>query len=181
VDFVFDLGGDAAKLTDFSLNFPLLFRFLMANSPAPSVAVGVFDLMGLEGSESPVFIGLMYDTRVFDEPTPGTCPFRVAGGVVGSGFSFSFSLGVTRIPLEGDFDKGGVGSGTFSKVWDLRFGIGVGFGAKGGWQRPGEPDVVMLTGSNVLALRIGTGASEIGGVPTAGPVPCQRSSTEVFF
>ena len=155
----------------------------MANSPVPSVAVGVFDLTGFEGSESPVFIGLMYDTRVFDDPTPGKCPLRVAGGVIGNGFSLSLSLslGVTRIPFEGDFDKGVMGSGLFSNVWDFRLGIGVGFGARGGWQRPGEPDVVILIGSNVLALRIGTGTGEIVGMLTVGPVFCQRSSTGVFF
>jgi len=128
-DFAFDLGGDAAKLTDFSFNFPLLLRFRTPSSSAPSVAVGVFDLTGLGGSESPVFIGLMYDTRVFDEPTPGTCPFEVAGGVGDNGFSFS--LGVTRMPFEGDFDEGGVAD-PLSNVWDLRLGIDTGFCAKGG-------------------------------------------------
>jgi len=91
--------------------------------------MGVFDLTGLGGSESPVFIGLMYDTRVFDEPTPDTRPFEVEGGVLGTGLSFS--LGVTRMPFKGDLDKGGVGSGPFSNVWDLRFGIDIGFGGKG--------------------------------------------------
>lgn len=129
-DFAFDLGGDAAKLTDFSLNFPLLFRFRMPNSSAPSVAVGVFDLTGVGGSESPVFIGLIYDTRVFDEPTPAVCPLEVAGGVIDNGFSFS--LGATRMPFEGNFDKGGVASSPFSNVWDLRFGVDIGCGAGGG-------------------------------------------------
>jgi hypothetical protein len=78
----------------------------------------------------------MYDTRVFDEPTPGTYPFEAAGGVVDTGFS-SF-LGVTRIPFEGDFDKGGVASGPFSNVWDLRFGIDIGFRGQGRLETPGE-------------------------------------------
>lgn len=129
-DFAFDLGGDAAKLTDFSFNFPLLFRFRMPSSSAPSAAVGVFDLTGLGGSESPVFIGLTYDTRVFDEPTPGTCPFGVAGGVIDNGLSFS--LVVTRMPFKGGFDNGGVTSGSFSNAWDLRFGIDTGCGVRGG-------------------------------------------------
>lgn len=129
-DFAFDLGGDAAKLTDFSLSFPLLFRFRIPNSSTPSATVGVFDLIGVEGSESPVFIGLIYDTRVFDEPTPSTCPFEVAGGVIDNGFSFF--LGVTIIPFEVDFDKGGVVSDPSPNVWDLRLGNGIGFGARGG-------------------------------------------------
>ena len=174
-DFAFDLGGDAAKLTDFSLDFPLPLRFRMPNSSATSLTVGVFDLTGLGGSESPVFIGLTYDTRVFDEPTPGTCPVEAAGGVVDTGFS-SF-LGVKRMPFEGDFDKGGVASGPFSNVWDLRFGIDIGFGDKEGFETPGELDVE----SNVLTLRIGTGVCGITGVLTVEPVPGQRSSTEVFF
>jgi len=43
------------------------------------------------------------------------------------------------------------------------------------------PDVVTLTGSNVLALRIGTSVGEMTGVLIVDPVPGQRSSTEVFF
>lgn len=168
MDLAFDLGGDAAKLTDFSLNFPLLFRFRTPNSSALSSVMGVFDRTGLGGSGSPVFIGLMYDTRVFDEPTPGTRTFEVAGGVVDGGFP---SLGVTRIPFEGDFDKGGVPSGPFSNVWDLCFGTNIGFCARGDCETPGEPDVVTLTGSNVLALRIGTSVGEITGVLIAEPVP----------
>ena len=147
----------------------------MPNSSAPSLTVGVFDLTGVEGSESPVFIGLTYDTRVFDEPTPGRCPFEVAGGVIDNGFS-SF-LGVTRIPFEGDFDKGGVASDPFSNVRDLRSGIKIGFGDEGGFETPGELEM----GSNVLALRIGTGVGGAMGVPMAEPAPGQRSSTEVFF
>ena len=174
-DFAFDLGGDGAKLTDFSLNFPLLFRFRMPDPSTPSVAVGVFDLTGLEGSESPVLIGLMYDTRVFDEPAPTTCPFEVAGGVIGNGFPVS--LGVTRLSFENDFDKGV----PFSNVWDLRFDTDIGFGAGDGWERLGEPAVVTSAGSNVLALRIGTGVCGLTGVPTTDPVPGQRSITEVFF
>jgi len=178
MDFAFDLGGDAAKLTDFSLNFPLLFRSRMPNSSAPSLAVGVFDRTGLGGSESPVFIGLMYDTRVFDEPSPTTRPFEVAGGVVGGGFP-SF-LGVTRMPFEGDFDKGGVPSSPFSNVWDLRLGIDTGFCTRGDCETPGEPDAVTLMGSNVLALRISTGVDETMGVLIAEVEPDQRSNTKVF-
>ena len=146
----------------------------MPNSSAPSLAVGVFGLTGLGGSESPVFIGLIYDTRVFDEPTPGACPSKAATGVADVGLSSFF--GVTRIPFEGDFDKGGVGSDLFSNVWELCFGVDICFGDRG-FETPGESDV----GSNVLALRIRTSVGGVTGAFKVELVPCQRSSTEVLF
>lgn len=169
------MGGDAAKLTDFLLSFPLLFRFRIPNSSA-SFTAGVFDFRGLGGSESPVFVGLIYDTSVLDDPTPGACSFGVVGGVVE--IDFSLSLKVMRIPFEGDFDKGGVVSDSFSNVRDLGLGVDIGFC---GWETPGEPGIAGSTVLNVLALRIGAGVGEVTEAPVAGSLLVHRSITEVFF
>lgn len=167
------MGGDAAKVTDFSFSFPVLFRFRIPNPSALSSALGGFDFEGLGGSESLVFVGLIYDTRVLDDPIPGTYSFE---GVVET--DLSLSLEVTRMPFEGDFDKGEVVSISFSNVWDLCLGIDIGLSGR---ESPGEPGMVDPTESNVLALCICTDVGGIMGELTAGALEVHRSSMDVFF
>jgi len=112
--------------------------------------VGAISGGGVGAGESPVFIGLIYETIVLEDPTPG---FGAIGPSLGllAGVGVVIGLGTDGL---GTTDFGGLtetGAEGGGKVWDLRFGMELGVGFEG--TAGGDAAV----GSKVLDLRNGTG------------------------